>query len=140
MVVLQQATEPLSARNAPVVGRLRRERHDEPVAQALVIAFVMIASGPDVHRKEVRGGNHVPMGLQELGPRRLLQPIRRRLQSVFTEDGGDRTARDLVIQLANAPWMRVYPQLRFSVAMRTINARISLITGGRPGPRRVLPS
>ncbi len=31
-------------------------------------------------------------------------------------------------------------QPRFSVAIRTINAGISLMIGGRPGPRRVLPS
>jgi hypothetical protein len=39
------------------------------------------------------------MGLQELGPRRLLQPIRRWLQAVFAEDGGDRASGDLVIEI-----------------------------------------
>jgi hypothetical protein len=46
-------------------------------------------TGPDVHRKEVRGGKDLPMGLQELGPRHLLQPIGRGLQAVFAKDGGD---------------------------------------------------
>jgi hypothetical protein len=43
-------------------------------------------------------------------------------------------------RLAKAPWIRVWPQSRFSVAVRTINARISAGIGGRPGPRRALPS
>jgi len=42
VIVLQHAAEPLSTRYGPFVVRLLRERHNEPVAQALVIAFVMI--------------------------------------------------------------------------------------------------
>src|SRR4029077_16458958 len=40
-----------------------------------------------------------PLRLQELGPRRLFQPIRFGLQAVFTEDGGDGAAGDLMLQV-----------------------------------------
>jgi hypothetical protein len=43
------------------------------------------ATGPDIHRKEIRGGKDLPLGLQELGPRRLLQPIGNGLQAVFAK-------------------------------------------------------
>lgn len=36
------------------------------------------------------------MRFQELGARRLLQPIRRGLQAVFAEDGSDRASRTLL--------------------------------------------
>ena len=42
MIVPQQAAESLATGDGAVVVRLLRERHDEPVAQALVIGFVMI--------------------------------------------------------------------------------------------------
>src|SRR5262249_6910134 len=42
VIVLQHATKPLPTRDGAGVVPLLRERHDEPVAQALVIAFVMI--------------------------------------------------------------------------------------------------
>jgi hypothetical protein len=42
VIVLQQAAEPLSTRSIAVVVRLRHERHDQPVSQALMVALVMI--------------------------------------------------------------------------------------------------
>jgi len=42
VIVLQQTTEPLSTRNAAVAVQWLRERHDQSVAQALMVAFVMI--------------------------------------------------------------------------------------------------
>src|SRR5262249_5982837 len=54
VIVLQHATEPLSTRYGPFVVRLLRERHDEPVAQALVIAFVMIMVRELTHRSSER--------------------------------------------------------------------------------------
>jgi len=44
-------------------------------------------------------GPHLPMGLHEPDPRRLLQPIGRGLQAVFAKDGGDRASGDLVIEV-----------------------------------------
>ena len=54
VIVLQHAAEPLSTRYGPFVVRLLRERHDEPVAQALVIAFVMIMIRELTHRSPER--------------------------------------------------------------------------------------
>ena len=34
--------------------------------------------------------------------------------------------------LSSSPWIRLYPQLLFSVASRSISAAISALTGGRP--------
>jgi hypothetical protein len=42
VIVLEQTTEPLSIRNAAVAVRWLRERHDQSVVQALMVAFVMI--------------------------------------------------------------------------------------------------
>jgi hypothetical protein len=56
-------------------------------------------TGPDVHRTEIRGGQDLPMSLQELCPRRLFQPIRRGLQVVLAKDRGDRASGDLVIEV-----------------------------------------
>jgi len=42
MVILQQSTEPLPRHNAAVAARLGRDRRDQLIAQALMIAFVMI--------------------------------------------------------------------------------------------------
>ena len=36
--------------------------------------------------------------------------------------------------LSSSPWIRWYPQLRFSAASRPISAAISALTGGRPAP------
>jgi hypothetical protein len=42
VIVLQQATEPLTRQNAPVVDRPRRQWHDQLIAHTLMIPFVMI--------------------------------------------------------------------------------------------------
>ena len=47
------------------------------------------ATGPDVDVEEVGGGEDVPVGFQELRPRRLLRPLGRGFQAVFAEDVGD---------------------------------------------------
>ena len=43
-------------------------------------------------------------------------------------------------RLASAPWMRRYPQSRFSSAMRTTKLSTSSLVDGRPTPRLPLPS
>ena len=42
VVVLQQATEPLTRQDAAVADDLSRHRHDQLIAQALMVALVMI--------------------------------------------------------------------------------------------------
>ena len=42
MVILQQSSEPLTRHNAAVAARLGRYRRDQLIAQALMVAFVMI--------------------------------------------------------------------------------------------------
>src|SRR5882672_2977831 len=42
VIVLQQATEPLTRQNATVADALGRHRHDQLIAQALMVAFAMI--------------------------------------------------------------------------------------------------
>jgi DNA-nicking Smr family endonuclease len=42
MVVLQQATEPLTRHNAPIALRLDHHGQNQLVAQSLMVAFVMI--------------------------------------------------------------------------------------------------
>src|SRR5262249_39113495 len=71
-------------------GQVDDEEHGEPRQPA---------TGPDVDGEEIRRGQDVPLCFQELGPRRLPQPIRRGLHAVFAEDGGDRAAGDFVIQV-----------------------------------------
>src|SRR3569832_2617826 len=44
------------------------------------------------------------------------------------------------LRLASAPWMRVYPQDGFSMAIITMSLPSSAIIGGRPGERRSLES
>ena len=41
-----------------------------------------------------------------------------------------------ISRLLRAPWIRVYPQLRLSVAMRTMSCSMSTFVRGRPGRRR----
>src|SRR3569832_809900 len=42
------------------------------------------------------------------------------------------------LRLASAPWMRVYPQDGYSMAIFTMSLPSSAIIGGRPGERRSL--
>jgi hypothetical protein len=71
------------------------EEHDKP-RQA--------STGPDVDGEEVRRGDDVPMRLQELGPRRLLQTFGRGVQAVFAKDVPRETSRS---RLGKAPWIRL---------------------------------
>ena len=47
------------------------------------------------------------MSLQELGPRRLLQTLRRGFQTVLAEDGGDRASGDVMIEVRQGALIRV---------------------------------
>jgi len=42
VIVLQQSTEPLTRQNAAVADGLGRHRHDQLIAQALMVAFAMV--------------------------------------------------------------------------------------------------
>ena len=45
MVILQESAETLTSHNAIAAARLSRCRRDQPIAQALMVAFVMIVLG-----------------------------------------------------------------------------------------------
>ena len=62
------------------------------------------------------------------------------VQPVLLEHVRDGAAGHAVSHVVEGTPDGVYPQSRFSVAIRTISRRISCMIGGRPGPRRPLPS
>ncbi len=59
--------------------------------------------GPHLHREEIRCGEDVPVGLQELLPRRPLLTLGSGLNPVLPEDGGDGPTANVVATLASAP-------------------------------------
>jgi hypothetical protein len=91
--------------------------------------------GPNFHGEKVRGHDQIPMLAQKLLPRCLPDPFRCRLDAVSFQDLRDRAAASSCPRLDNAPWIRRYPQSRFSSAMRTIKDSISPAVRGRPGAR-----
>ena len=74
----------------PARRQLDDEEHSKPREAA---------TGPDVDGEEVRRGEDVPVGFQELRPGGLLHPVWRGLQAVSTEDVGDGASADLMIQI-----------------------------------------
>jgi hypothetical protein len=85
-----------------------------------------------VHVEEVGGKHCRSLGRQELPPRRVGVPLRRRgifsaLRTWRIVDAPTRWPG-----LSSSPWIRWYPQPWFSVARCSIRAVISVLTGGRP--------
>src|SRR5262249_23880079 len=76
-------------------GQVNDEKHGKPRQPV---------TGPDVDGEEVRRGQIVPLRFQELGPRRLLQPIGRGREAVFAEDSRDRAAGDFGIEVRQRAW------------------------------------
>jgi hypothetical protein len=85
-----------------------------------------------VHMKEAGGEHRRCLGGQELPPSRAGAPFRRRgiFRALRTRRIVDAPTR--WPGLSSSPWIRWYPQPRFSVASRSISAAISALTGGRP--------
>ena len=91
-------------------------------------------SGPYLDREEVGGRNRLPMSLQELRPRHVGQPFRRRPDPTLPQDPPHRRSRDPVAQLRQlSDNPRIAPP-SFSLATRTTSARIAFGTGGPPEP------
>jgi hypothetical protein len=93
---------------------------------------------PEGHRavdvKEVNGKNRGGLGIQELPPRCIGVPLRRRRDPQSLEDPADRRHADPVAELQQLALILLYPQLLFSVASRSMSVVISVLTGGRPVP------
>jgi hypothetical protein len=82
--------------------------------------------------EEIGGEHRRGLRAQELPPRRVGAPLRRRgIFKVFRI----RRMVDALTRwpsLGSSPWILLYPQPWFSVASRSISAAISALTGGRP--------
>jgi hypothetical protein len=82
--------------------------------------------------KEAGGEHRRGLRMQELPPRRVGVPCRRRRIPRGVEDLADRGGADPVAELEHLALDPLIPQQRFSAARRSISTAISGLTGGRP--------
>jgi hypothetical protein len=85
-----------------------------------------------VHVEEVHGQHARGLGPQELPPRRIGGPERCRGYPPQFEDPADGRCSDAVSELERFTLVLLWPQVRFSPAIRSISAATASSMGGRP--------
>ncbi len=113
MVVLQQATEPLTRHNRPIALRQDDERQNQLVAQSLMVPFVMVMRNELAHGPPERSS---PTRIRRSRHDSLMLRTKRSANALrFGERGGSRTgstpalanvSRNAAVKSGSRSWIR----------------------------------